>query len=119
MATTITSGGVTRTPLQVLGYRSERTSGNILHPVLGSTSQDVTLRAAGLRSGTLELLALTMADALNLEALHLNAATVTLADTDIPSGGFTYVASGRIAVELEDETRSLWTVSIEFQEITV
>lgn len=117
--TTLSSAGVTVQPTQVLGYASTRESRNIIHTILGRPDPDVILAPAGVRTGTLEMLFATLGDALIAEALHAAGRTVTLDDPYLPQLGMTYVASGVIRVELDDESRSLWHVSVDFQEVIV
>lgn len=118
MTTTLTANSVMRTPQLVLGYSSTRSAGNIVHPVIGNPSPDVTLAAAGLRTGTLSMLCLNLADALAVQSLHTGPYVVVLADSDLPALNMTYVASGTIAIALDDETRTRWTVTVDFQEIS-
>jgi len=118
MTTTVTSGATTLTPVLVNGYRSTREAGNIVHQVIGTEWPAVTLRPARPRSGTLAMLCASLSDALAMEALHANAATLTLADTDLAGLAMAYVASGRIEVELDRDTRAHWWVRVDFQEIS-
>ncbi|MEX1079803.1 MAG: hypothetical protein WED09_11920 [Homoserinimonas sp.] len=118
MADTITSGATTITPELIDGYRSERTAGNVIHPAADNPANvDVTFRVAGLRTGTLRLLFLTLTDALAAETLHAAADVLELASTDHPGLDMAYVANGAITVELDDETRALWLVEVDFQEV--
>lgn len=117
MAVTITRGASSVSPRLVLGYQSERTAGNLIHPIIGRADPDVTLAAAGLRTGTLELLCLTLADALAVEDLHAGEGVCELEDTDAPGLGMYYVAAGKIELELDDETRAVWIVRVEYQEV--
>ena len=117
MATLITADAGSITPHLVLGYQSVRTTGNVLHPIIGRSDVDVTFKAAGLRTGTLRLLVLTLAEALAAEALHASIGILRLSDTDLPALNMRYVPSGTITIALDEETRALWTVEIEFQEV--
>ena len=117
MTTTVTSGTTTLTPILVDGYRSIREAGNVLHSIIGTEWHAVTLRPARPRAGTLGLLCASLADALAMESLHAAAATLSLADTDHSGLAMAYVASGKIEVELADETRAHWWVRVDFQEI--
>lgn len=115
---TITLGDETLFPLLVLGLESTQSSGNIVHPILSRNSPDVTFGAHGLRTGTLELLAASLVDAEALRLMHLQSGIFTLEEEDLPFK-LNYVPSGDITVALEDDTRELWLVSIDFQEVTV
>ena len=118
MTTTLTDGAATVTPVQVLGFESARQTGNILHPVIGRADVDVTFKAAGLRTGTLKFLFLTLTDALAAESLHAGTGIITLEDTELPALNMRYVPSGSITVALDEDTRQLWTVEVEYQEVT-
>lgn len=118
MADTITDGTTTITPHLIDGYRSERAAGNIIHQAADNPAEvDVTLRPAGLRTGTLRLLFLTLTEALAAEAVHAAAGELQLGSTDHPGLNMSYVANGAITVELDDETRNLWLVEVDFQEV--
>lgn len=119
MTTTIAQGATTLTPQLLLGYASTRDSGNIIHRAIDDPSNiDVTLRPASLRSGTLRFLFLTHAEGLAAEALHSNATALTLNDTDLPGVDMSYVVDGRIELELDDETRLRWVLSVDYQEVS-
>ena len=120
MPTTITSGGSTITPSQVLGYKADREAQSIIHPILGSPNPDVTLRPASLRSGRLELgfegatsetASKTAADLLS------TAVTFNLVSSDRTSIPMPFVVTGSVTRELEEESRAAWMVSFAFQEI--
>lgn len=119
MTASITLGPTTLHPTLVLGYRSIRTSGNQIHPILNREDPDVTFAPAGLRTGTLRFLCDTLADAAALEQLHTNAGTFSFEDDDAPGVAMYYVPAGDIEMELDPDTRQRWTVSIDFQEVTV
>lgn len=120
MATIITHEADTITPTQVLGYRSEREAGNIIHPILGRSNPDVTLRAAALRTGELEIGfqgATAEADSLAAESIHATGGIFTVLSTERASVEMTYVVSGRVRRELDDESRDAWVVAVGFQEV--
>lgn len=117
MSTTLTKGGASIVPLVVLGYESARETGNILHTVLGRADVDVTFKAAGLRTGTLQLLFPTLTAALSAEAMHSSVGSITLTSSDLPGIGMKYVPAGSIALALDADTSTRWTVSVDFQEI--
>lgn len=117
MTTTLSSSTASSTPLLVLGYESTRQAGNKLHQLIDRADVDVTLKSAGLRSGTLTFGYATYAGALVCESMHAAADFITLVDDSIAGIGMVYVASGSINVALDDETRQLWTVAVEFQEV--
>lgn len=118
MATTISDGTTTIHPEQVLGYESARPGGNLVHTILDG-SIAVSLRPAGLRTGTLELLFPLEADAAAAEELHRTAASFTLTEPDRPTIAMSYVLAdgGELGRALDDETRDHWVVSVDFQEV--
>ena len=101
MGSTITQGATTITPTLVLG----------------SGSPSVTFGSTGLRTGTLQILCASKAQAAAVEALHALAGVFVFADTDVAILNMHYVPSGDISMELNDERES-WTVSIDFQEVS-
>lgn len=117
MSTTITSGATVITPTLVTGYETSQETRNIIHSIIGKSSPEVTLRVAMPRSGTLELLFETAAAANTARTTHATGGTFTLASTEIPQANMTYVVSGAIGIALEDETRRLWLVTVDYQEI--
>lgn len=125
MADLIVTGSTVIAPTLILGYESSRPGGAIVHPIIGRPDPDVTLRPAGRRTGTLELLfageelAANEAAAAAAEAAHATPAVFTLTSTDRPSLAMSYVvpATGRIARQLDAATRNAWTVRIDFHEV--
>lgn len=120
MTITISDGTTTLTPALQLAWRSTRDGATVFHQAAAGTGHDVTLRAASLRSGQLQLLCLDGAAGVALEQLHAGAAVFTYADTDLPLTDMTYIVpdGGRIELTLDDATRLRWIVRIDFQEIT-
>lgn len=107
-------------PQIVLGVDTEREARNIVHPILGSALSDVSLRPASLRKGILTLGFFgPTADADSLSALDIHAGgnVLTLVSIDRPSSGMTYVCTGRVSRQLEDQTRDAWIVTVEYEEV--
>lgn len=118
MGATITDGTTTITPLLVLGYQTNQTGRNVLHDILGRADFDVSLRTAGLRSGTLNLLFGTEADAQAARVFHAAAARFTYTDTDVPSAGMVYVLdAAQMTLELDPDTQRKWTLAVPYQEV--
>lgn len=117
MTISITRGVTTIYPSLILGYKSERKSGNQIHNIIGSGSPDVTYGPASYRTGTLQIFCLSWTDAVALETLHTQAGKFTLTDTVTTSVSMTYVPSGAIASELDDQTGKRWVVSVDYQEV--
>lgn len=119
MTVTITDGVSTSTPFTMQGYSSTRVSQNVFHPVIGRADDDVTLRPAGLRSGTVTFLFDNEADAAACGTLHAGAAILTLADDELATVGMTYVVSGNTVQTLNNDTLTVWLVAADFQEVSV
>ncbi|CAO1650539.1 hypothetical protein NYA9BBAC_00907 [Salinibacterium sp. NYA9b] len=118
MASTISAFGYSITPELVDGYKSSRESRNVIHTILGTNTPAVTLRTAGLRTGTLTALFKTLAEAQVLENALLAGAVLTFADTDNDGLLMDFVVDGEISVELEDDGRALWLVEFDYQEVS-
>ncbi|KAA9105004.1 hypothetical protein [Microbacterium rhizomatis] len=119
MTDIITVGASTIAPTVVLGYSSERAAQNIVHPILGAESPDVTLRPALLRSGTLSLgFSDTGSEGSSRAAETLLAAVGvgSLASTDRATVAMPFVVVGTVRRELEDATRNAWIVTFGYQE---
>lgn len=118
MTTTITatSTEATTIPLLVLGYQTAYEGRNIVHDMLGGGIA-VALIAPRPRSGALELLYESEADAWAAVAMHRTETTFTLTDTDHDEIGMTYVLAGGVSAALEDQTRDLWIVTVSYQEV--
>lgn len=115
---TITIGATTITPTLIDGYESTRESRNIVHPIIGTASPDVTIRPAMLRRGTLRLLFTTEAAAKTAEDTHANATEpATLVAPEASTVDMTYVVDGRISRALDEATRRAWIVLVDFQEV--
>lgn len=117
MAVTVTDGTTDVLPRMVTGWRSRRRGGNVVHELVATENVDVTLRPAGLRRGTVEYLCDTLADALNLEALHAGEVVLSVAFSDAPALDMDYVVDGDVAVEIDDATRDAWLVLVDFQQV--
>lgn len=112
---TRTSDSATTTPTLVTSYETAYEGRNVVHDLIGGDIA-VTLVPQRLRSGTLELLYDDESEAWDAVALHVGADTFTLADPDIAAIGMLY-AAGTVSPALEDETRALWIVQVEYQEL--
>jgi len=118
VTTTITWGTQVVYPELVTGYDSRRESGNLLHTVIGRDDFDVTLKAAGLRQGTLEVWCPSHASALEVEALHAQVGVLHLTDDDAPGLAMYYVVSGPVEVRPEFGTPR-WLVRVAYAEVIV
>lgn len=118
MTTTITAGETVITPTLVLGWETESESRNIIHDILGSPNPDITHRPAGLRAGTLRLLFAEEEDAAEAFTLHRTVTLFQLVSTDRDELDMDYVTNGRIRVLLDDETRDMWVVEVDYREVS-
>ena len=122
MSATIVIGGTVINPSAVQGYEASQAGGAIVHPILGRTADDVTLRPGGLRSGTLNL-AFTSAtaetDSLAAAEAHSSAAVAVLTSPEVSSASMAYVvpSTGRVVRTLSNTTRAAWMVAVDFQEV--
>jgi hypothetical protein len=115
----ITDGATVTQPLTVDGYQSARQSRHVFNTVIGRAYPDVTLAPATQRRGTLRLVYTTEAAAAACERIHAGTAILTFTDSDLPTAGMTYVVDGSITRQLDPESRFLWTVTIDYQEVTL
>ncbi|KNY06868.1 hypothetical protein [Microbacterium sp. GCS4] len=116
--TTITHSAGVITPTIVDGYRASRAARTIVHRIIGRPDPDVSYRPASLRSGQLTCVFAVEADAHAAEAVFSVPQPLTLNDTDV-SIGMTFIVpeGGSIEVELDDETRDVWLVRVDFEEV--
>jgi hypothetical protein len=116
MAHTISDGTTVITPRHITGFESSRPTKTVVHTVVGSAASAITLRPAGLRTGTLEAIFDTLTQALALEALLAQAKSFALTVSDAPALGMAFVAVGNITADLDPDT-DLWVVTSGFQEV--
>lgn len=114
--TTITDGVTTVEPLLVLGWSGTRPLRSVVHQLLGRTDPDVTLRASGVRTGSLEVLCADAASMQEIVDLHAAATVLTISDDVATFVDMTYVVAGEIAFGLH-EFRNRWVVTIPYQEV--
>lgn len=120
--TTITdSNGNTSTPLAVNGYEGVSASQDVIHEILGGTGYpDVTLRFPLSPTGTLTYLFDNEADAKYCESMHTALAVFTLSDDDIETiDGMSYSRNGNVTLTLDDDTRSAWTVAVDYRVVSL
>lgn len=112
-------------PDVVDGFESVRETQSIVHRVLGRPYPDVTLRPATARTGTLKLVFGNEAAAAHAEAVHAAPGILKLQaafDYDAnevirPTVEMLYVPAGRITRTLDPDTRDVWIVTVDFQEV--
>lgn len=116
--TTITHSSGVVTPTIADGYSSVRTPGTIMHPILGRESDDVTLRPAALRKGTLTLVFAVEADAHAAVLVLTTPQMLQLDDPDVSISMSFVIADGDITVSLDDVTQTVWIVEAPFREVS-
>lgn len=118
MANTITDGTTVITPELILGWNASQATRNIIHPIIGKASPDVTLKAAGLRTGNLELLFMNATEAETARTMLSQALPFLIESDEAFLDNFRFVVASSISSALEDTTRNMWTISVDFQEVT-
>lgn len=112
---TISDGTTTYTPAGVIGWSSSREVRNVVHDVIARADPDVTMRPAATRSGVLNLLFETYADALAVENAHAVPAVWHLDGApDEPALVGTYVVQGTITTRTDGP---FWSVDVGFREV--
>lgn len=117
MTTTITDGHTTVTPTLVMGWESSQDTRNIVHPIIGRSNPDFTIKPSNLRTGTLNLFFEDYAEADLCRSIHANAAVFTLYTDDFAAANMNYVVYQDVTIALDQETLKHWTVTIQFQEV--
>jgi len=119
MATTIqadTLGPYTVTIMD--GWNATRESRAIYHPILGfSPTAVVSLRPARPRSGTMSLVVAEEWIANNIVLTVCAGLVCRLEDTDRPALNMNFVVVGDTTLELDDDTRDVWLITIDYQEV--
>ncbi len=118
MTTTITNGTTTITPILMDGFEDSAESQTLVHRIIGRSDPDVTFRAATMGAGRASFVfgsdaaaALAARDALR------EPGTWTLADTDRPEVGMSFVVQGQITRTLDPETRDVWLVGFDWEAV--
>jgi hypothetical protein len=113
---TATNGAGSTSPTAIEGYTPSRQSRNLIHDLLDG-SIGVSLIAPRPRSGQLRLLYRVQADAFSALDLLAEESTFTLASTDVPAVGMSFVIDGSVDLDL-DATVGNWWVLVGYQEVT-
>lgn len=122
VTTIITHSTGTVIPEVVNGYEASRPVETIVHKIIGRPDPDITLRPAGLRSGTLTLVFATGAAAASAEAALLFPQVLTLSDPDVPEVGMSFIVGpeGQASTSTLDlDTQKVWLLELPFQEVAV
>lgn len=119
MTSTITSAGGNVTPTLIDGYQAEREARNILHEIINRSDPDVTFRAPGLRRGAFTCVFASQTDAVAAYGILSLPQSFTIADSDVPSIGMTFVVPDgeTIKIALDTTTRRTWIITVPFAEV--
>lgn len=104
-------------PDLVMGYQTTWESSNIFHDVIGAERPTVTLRPAALRTGTLALFYDDETAAWRGAQMHRQLDTFVYTDTERPAHSMTYAVDGRVQLELDSATLSVWFVTVPYREV--
>ena len=115
--TTITSALATIVPTLVDGYTATSSSNNIEHKIIGRPDPDVSLAEDDTRTGSLTLVFAASAAATAARKALRVPAVWTLSDPEVPEAEMRFVRQGDLGVELHDETRAVWIVTVGFREV--
>lgn len=77
----------------------------------------VTFGATPLRHGAFQFAFLSEADAYWAYTVLRDGYVFQLDDSDAPTTNFSFVVSGEISREWDSSTTSIWTISVDFQEV--
>lgn len=87
------------------------------HAVIGRSYPDITVRDLGMATGTIEMVFADEGDSLDaFEALR-SADFWNYSDSDVESIDLNFVLSGSLSRNLDPQTRSVWLVSLGYQEV--
>lgn len=140
----VSDGVNSYTPTAVDGFESSRESATIVHQILGRSNPDITIRPAGLRTGTLRLVfadssssggglyvdedgyiveegpvtVVGETDSKACEDAHAAGGVMSLYSTALVSILMTYVANGSIRRSLS-ANRAYWILEVDYHEVQI
>jgi hypothetical protein len=115
--TTFSDGISETTPVLVDGFESTSTTNNIIHR-LANGGVSPYFRPHGLRTGTMRLnYGTDEAAARDAELMFANGDVFLVEDVDRPTIEMTVMVSGAITRTLDDETRDVWIVTVDYEEL--
>jgi hypothetical protein len=98
-------------------YEHEREVRNALHPIAGRADVEATLKAAGLRRGSLVCVFGSEAPARDADARFAEVGLWQYVDGDVPAASMSFVVDGTLSLALDDETQTVWLLTVGFQEV--
>jgi hypothetical protein len=120
MPTVITSNADTITADAVTDYTSRAESGNRVQHIIGVANPSAVLRVAGLRTGTLTLQFASETASRTAETLHATAGRVfRVVSAERPSVNMYYIMADGGGITRRLNREGHWTLTVDFQEVTV
>lgn len=113
---TISSSIGSFTPAVRMTVGDSYTVRNKVYDLLGG-GVAVTFGATPTRSGTFEFAFLNEYDAYAAYLILRDGYVFEMTDWDADSTNFTFVVNGEISRNWDNSTRSIWTISVDFQEV--
>lgn len=104
-------------PLLVTTYSATSTTRHLVHQVLGSASPDVTLQAAGPRTGSIAALFDTERGATILFQMLQGVDILSFSDDDSYFSNMTFIANGTITIAPDGQNAAYWVVAFDFLEV--
>jgi hypothetical protein len=118
VTTIIVSGSLSFIPTLITSWRASQVSSNVLHPIIGRTFPDVTLKPAQARTGTLEMFFASGPAAESARTILSSGSVFVISSDETPwLDGLAFVLAGSIASSLSDASRLSWMLSADFQEV--
>jgi hypothetical protein len=122
VTTTITNlptGESTTAAEEMLRFRSSRPSSTVVHTIIGAAAPDLTLKPAGPRAGTFDLLCLNTAAAQEVDAFLRLSGPFTITGVGTPVAELTFVVGpGDVGVDLDGQTfTGKYVVTVAFTEV--
>jgi hypothetical protein len=141
--TTVSDGTTTFNPTLVDGYESTRATATVVHQIMNRSTPDISIRPAALRAGTLRMIFADSSaaggdlivdgdgyvvagspftvnaelDSKACEDAHAAGGVFNLVSSERSSIVMSYVADGSITRALDDATRDVWILEVDFHEV--
>lgn len=88
-----------------------------LHPIAGRADVEATLKAAGLRNGTLLAIFGDEAAAREADARFAEVGLWQYVDGDVPAASMTFLVDRTLSLDLDMDTQEVWLLTVGFQEV--
>jgi len=117
MTTTITKGVTVIIPVAVLTYEAAVEAVTVFHRVLSVAAPSVSLSPDTTRTGRIEAVFESQANAWAAHAALRAAGPFTVVDADFPETNMTAVRDGDMTIRLDDVSHQLWILDIGYAEV--